>query len=422
MQTTVTNPYRQLFAAPGSLGFALAGLLARLPLPMTGIGIITLLAQVRGSYALAGAVAATFVLTYALLSPQVSRLVDRHGQRRVLPLATGVSVAGLLLLLGASWWEAPTALLFVGALLAGAMPSMSAMVRARWTAIYRGQRQLQTAYALETVFDEVTFIAGPPLSIGLAVAVLPHAGVLAAAVLLPIGVVALIAQRRTEPPIIDAAAPAARRDGSVMRLLSVRWLALLMVAMGVIVGTVDVVSVAFAAHVGQPAAASLVLSAYAAGSCLSGVMFGALKLQAPLHRWLLLGGLATALTTLPLWWAGKPVRLGRGGVRGRRVLRTDHDRGDVADRAAGAGASVDRRHDLAAGGIERRCRIGCRRVRPVGGCPWGARGIPHRGVCRRRGAAGRDVRASQVASAPGTRLGGCLMQAPGTLTPHGAAA
>jgi len=306
----VTNPYRQLFAAPGSLGFALAGLLARLPLPMTGIGIITLLAQVRGSYALAGAVAATFVLTYALLSPQVSRLVDRHGQRRVLPLATGVSVAGLLLLLGASWWEAPTALLFVGALLAGAMPSMSAMVRARWTAIYRGQRQLQTAYALETVFDEVTFIAGPPLSIGLAVAVLPHAGVLAAAVLLPIGVVALIAQRRTEPPIIDAAAPAARRDGSVMRLPSVRWLALLMVAMGVIVGTVDVVSVAFAAHVGQPAAASLVLSAYAAGSCLSGVMFGALKLQAPLHRWLLLGGLATALTTLPLWWAGSLFGLG----------------------------------------------------------------------------------------------------------------
>lgn len=75
MKRAVTRPYRELFAAPGTTGFALAGLLARLPLPMTGIGLITLLAQVRGSYALAGAVAATFVLTYALLSPQVSRLV-----------------------------------------------------------------------------------------------------------------------------------------------------------------------------------------------------------------------------------------------------------------------------------------------------------------------------------------------------------
>jgi MFS family permease len=130
----MSHPYRALFAAPGSTGFALAGLLARLPLPMTGIGIITLLAQVRGSYALAGAVAATFVLTYALLSPQVSRLVDRHGQRRVLPVATGVSVLGLLLLLGASWWAAPAARRLLGAVLAGAKPSIWAMVRARWTA------------------------------------------------------------------------------------------------------------------------------------------------------------------------------------------------------------------------------------------------------------------------------------------------
>ncbi|RLK57543.1 putative MFS family arabinose efflux permease [Stenotrophomonas rhizophila] len=303
MKRAVTGPYRELFAAPGTTGFALAGLLARLPLPMTGIGIITLLAQVRGSYALAGAVAATFVLTYALLSPQVSRLVDRHGQRRVVPMATGVSVIGLLMLLAASWWEAPAAVLFLGALLAGAMPSMSAMVRARWTAIYRGQPRLQTAYALETVFDEVTFIVGPPLSIGLAVSLFPQAGVLAATVLLPIGALALIAQRRTEPPI-EAVVPNAAPAASVIRLPGVRWLAVLMVAMGVIVGTVDIVSVAFAAHVGQPAAASVVLCAYAAGSCLSGVLFGALKLQTPLPRLLLLGGIATALTTLPLLLVG----------------------------------------------------------------------------------------------------------------------
>lgn len=299
----MTHPYRDLFAAPGTAGFALAGLLARLPLPMTGIGIITLLAQVRGSYALAGAVAATFVLTYALLSPQVSRLVDRYGQHRVLPMATGVSVIGLLLLLGASTWGLPMGVLFLGALLAGAMPSMSAMVRARWTAIYRGQPRLQTAYALESVFDEVTFIAGPPLSVGLAVTMFPQAGVLAAAVLLPIGVLTLIAQRRTEPPI-DAALLNAAPTASVIRLPGVRWLAALMVAMGVIVGTVDIVSVAFAAHVGQPAAASVVLCAYAAGSCLSGVLFGALTLQTPLRRLLLLGGIATALTTLPLLLVG----------------------------------------------------------------------------------------------------------------------
>jgi MFS family permease len=213
----MANPYLELFAVPGTRAFALAGLLARMPLPMTGIGLITMLSQLRGSYALAGAVSATFVLTYALLSPQSSRLVDRHGQGRVLPAATAISVVGLLLLIGGSWWHGPDWTLFIGALLAGFMPSISAMVRARWTALYRGQPRLQTAHSLETVLDEVTFIAGPPLSVGLCVAVFPQAGPLAAAMLLILSVFALVAQRGTEPPV-EAQDAATNNSGSVIRL------------------------------------------------------------------------------------------------------------------------------------------------------------------------------------------------------------
>ncbi|HCV97437.1 MAG TPA: MFS transporter [Stenotrophomonas sp.] len=292
------TPYRTLFAVAATRRFALAGLLARLPLPMTGIGIITLLAQLRGSYALAGSVAATFVLAYALLSPQISRLVDRHGQARVLPIATAISVFGMAVLLAAAAWQASAGMLFAGAVLAGCMPSMSAMVRARWAALYRGQPQLQTAYSLETVLDEVTFIAGPPLAVGLAVAIDPLAGLFAAAVLLALGVAALVVQRGSQPPLqpIDAG----NRRGSAIGVANVRLLALLMVAMGVIVGTVDITSVAFAAQRGVPGAASMVLSAYALGSCVAGLAFGAVALRWPLRRLLLLGGLATAASTLPL--------------------------------------------------------------------------------------------------------------------------
>ena len=299
----MANPYRILFQAPGTKGFSLAGLLARLPLPMTGIGIITMLSQLRGSYALAGAVSATFVLTYALMSPQVSRMVDRYGQRRVLPLSAGISVLGILLLLACTYWHTPDWTLFVAAVLAGFMPSMSAMVRARWTAIYRGKPHLQTAYSLETVLDEVTFIAGPPISVGLSVAVFPQAGPLAAVVLLAIGALALAAQVSTEPPV-ESAEEMSTRTASIVRLADVRLLTLLMVAMGVIVGTVDIVSVAFAEQMGSPAAASIVLSCYAIGSCAAGLLFGALKLKTPLHKLLLLGGRATAATTLPLLMAG----------------------------------------------------------------------------------------------------------------------
>jgi len=300
--------YRALFQARGAKGFVLAGLLARIPLPMTGIGIITLLSQIRGSYGLAGAVAATFVLTYALLSPQVSRLVDRFGQRRVLPAAAGLSVLGILLLLACSYWQTADWALFAGAALAGCMPSMSAMVRARWTAIYRGKPQLQTAFSLETVLDEVTFIAGPPISVGLSVAVVPQAGPLAAAVLLAIGALALAVQVSTEPPV-RADADMEQGSVSIFSLADVRLLTLLMVAMGVIVGTVDIVSVAFAELMGMPAAASFVLSCYAIGSCVAGLVFGALKLDTPLRKLLLLGGLATAATTLPLLLAGNIIGL-----------------------------------------------------------------------------------------------------------------
>ena len=295
----MANLYRDLFSVPGTGYFTVAGLLARIPLPMAGIGMITLFSQQWGGYALAGAISATFVLTYALLSPRISRYVDIYGQRQVLPAATAISITGFLILIASSIWNVANWTLFFGAFLAGFMPSMSAMVRARWTALYRGQPRLQTAYSLETVLDELTFIVGPPLSIGLSIALFPQAGLLLTALLLFLGVFALVMQRGTEPPIM-AFSCYKNGSGSVIRMASVRLLALLMVAMGVIVGTVDIVSVAYAGQLGQPAAASLVLSAYAVGSCLSGLLYGSLKLKTPLHRLLWLGGLATATTTVPL--------------------------------------------------------------------------------------------------------------------------
>jgi MFS family permease len=293
--------YRTLFAAPGSLSFTFAGLLARLPLPMTGIGLITLIAQLQQSYALAGAVSASFVLTYALVSPLLSRWVDSHGQRRVLPWAGLVSIAGILLILITSQQQYHDGFLFVGAILTGFMPSMSAMIRARWTALYRDQPQLQTAYSLETVFDEVTFIIGPPLAVGLAVLWFPEAGLLTAAILLLLGILALVLLKGTEPRLTSTFRTQERRK-SVIRLAAVQRLTLLMIALGIIVGTVDIVSVAFARAIEQPAAASLVLSAYACGSCLAGLFFGARQFSLSLPRLLLLGAGATALTGLSLLW------------------------------------------------------------------------------------------------------------------------
>lgn len=291
------NPYREIFRVPGALAFSSAGFVARLPASMVGLGIVTMLSERRGEYAIAGAVAATFALASALITPQVSRLVDRYGQRRVLMPAATAAVLALSGLILATWAGAPSWLLFVFALLSGLMPSIGAMVRARWTEFYRDTPQLRTAFAFESVVDEVIFMVGPIVAIGLSVSLFPEAGPLAAMIFLIVGVPLLCAQRRTEPPV---RADSVGMDASVIRLGGVRVVVLAMIAVGAIFGTAEITAVAFADAQGQKAMASVVLAIYAAGSLIVGLVFGALRLRASLATQFVAAIALAAATTLPL--------------------------------------------------------------------------------------------------------------------------
>lgn len=303
----MANPYGVLFRTPGSRAFTAAGFVARMPLSMAGIGIIAMVSQMRGDYGLAGAVSATFTLSMALCGPRISRAVDRRGQSRVLPPIAGLSVMALGALLLCARYDAPAWTLFGCAAVAGAMPNMAAMVRARWTHALKGSDRLHTAYSLESVVDELTFVVGPALSVALCTALFPEAGPLVAGVLLVLGVLMFVPQKRTEPPV---ARPADGHPptGSAIRSGALRLLALTLVAGGAIVGTVDVVSVSFAEQQGSPAGAGIVLSVYAAGSAVAGLVFGTLRLRTPLPRLLVLGTAGTALTTLPCCSSGTSSR------------------------------------------------------------------------------------------------------------------
>ncbi|MFF7414445.1 MFS transporter [Streptomyces lydicus] len=292
------SPYRALFGRPGTRSFSAAGLLGRMPLSMMGIGIVTMVSQLTGRYGLAGALSATLALSAAVLGPQISRLVDRHGQRRVMRPATLVSlaaVAGLLLSALQRW---PDWLLFAFAACMGCVPSVGSMVRARWAELYQGSpRELHTAYSWESIVDEMCFIVGPILSIGLSTAWFPEAGPLLAGGFLAAGVFWLTAQRATEP------VPHPREHhtkGSALRSRGLQVLVVTFVATGAIFGAIDVVTVAFAEEEGHKAAASLVLAVYALGSCLAGAVFGLLHLKGhPSRRWVV-GVCAMAVSMVPL--------------------------------------------------------------------------------------------------------------------------
>lgn len=293
----MSNPYREIFRAPGTRGFAAAGFLARLPVAMAPIGIVAMLSQAHGEYWLAGAVSATFALTNAFVSPQVSRLVDRMGQSAVVAPATIVSVAAFLALIAATRWQWPVWTLFAFALLAAAMPSMPALLRARWTEIFRNRPELGTAFAFESAADELVYVAGASLSVGLAVAFFPEAGMLASTFLLAVGTAAFLMQRGTEPRVRPADGSS---SGSAIRLRPVQIITLALIFVGAIFGTAEVSAVAITEALGRPEAASLVIGVYAVGSFVVGLVFGALKLKAPLQRQLAGAVLVLAVLTPPL--------------------------------------------------------------------------------------------------------------------------
>ncbi len=293
----MSNPYREIFRVPGTKGFSAAAFVARLPVAMMPIGIVTMLSQPRGEYWLAGAVAATFALANAVLAPQISRLVDRLGQSRLLTPATAIAVVACVLMMVAANRNWPSWTLFVSALLAATMPSISAMVRARWTALFRDRPELNTAFALESAADELVYIVGATLSVALSVTLFPEAGVLVSTVLLALGTAAFVLQRSTEPP------RRARQSGSATSAIFLRPVQLItatMIFVGAIFATAEVTTVALTRELGRPEAAGLVISVYAAGSFIIGIVVGGLNLRASLHRQLLVSVGALLLLTLPL--------------------------------------------------------------------------------------------------------------------------
>ncbi|GGQ83927.1 MFS transporter [Kitasatospora griseola] len=292
------SSYRQIFAAPGSLAFSSSGLIARLPISMTGIGTVTMLAEMKGTFWLGSALSATLAVSAAILGPWISRLVDRHGQRRIaLPATLGTVLAAAGLLLGART-GLPDWTLFVFAAGMGVMPSTGSMVRARWAHLYRDEPpKLHTAYSFEAVADEICFIVGPILAVSLATTVFPESGVLLAAVFLVVGVLLFTGQRRTEPPVH----PAAHQAGpSVIANRGLQILVMTLVATGGVFGSVEVVTVAFAKAQQHTGASGPVLAVYALGSCLAGAVFGTLKPAGSMARRFLIGVTVMAVGMVPL--------------------------------------------------------------------------------------------------------------------------
>ncbi|MBC9731964.1 MFS transporter [Nocardioides marmotae] len=298
---TAVAAYRRILKNPGAALFSATGLVARLPISMAGLGIVLLVESSTGSYGVAGAVSAAYMVANALLAIVQGRLLDALGQGRVLATASvvfGVAMVVLVTSVEAGW---PIGATYAAAAFAGgSLPQIGSCVRTRWSYVLEAPADKQTAYALEAVADETVFIIGPILVTLLATTVDPVAGLAVAIVAGVSGSLAFAAQRATEPP-------PHRHDHSTGARPPMPWrtvapLAVGSAALGVLFGAAEVTTVAFADEQGNEAYAGGLLAVWALGSLVAGFVTGAVAWKrgpAVRVRW---GAFAMACAMAPLYF------------------------------------------------------------------------------------------------------------------------
>src|SRR4051812_25223650 len=176
--------YGALVAIEGARGPLVWSTLGSMPIGMFGLAILLLAHDTTGSFGTSGRVAGAFALANALGALLQGRLMDRHGQTKVLRIAaTGhlPALAGLVIAAdqGASAWVLSAFALGGGA----TYPQLPAAMRSLWNALVPDAEQRATAYALVAVVFEVAVVTAPALVAGIVAVASPTFAVLVAATL-----------------------------------------------------------------------------------------------------------------------------------------------------------------------------------------------------------------------------------------------
>ena len=289
---------------------------------MVFLSLMLALTGSTGSYPVAGGVMALFGLTSSLLSPVRARLIDRHGPHRILP-PMAAAYALLLVGLAAATWRPGAPVVLLGALTVAAgacTPPLGPVMRALWSDLLPDRRLLQRAYSLDTVAEELLFVTGPLLAGLLAQFATPALGVAVSAGLVLTGTLALVSSPAVREPAADRVEHGSDRDpldvdGSDPDLLPVlprhqrlrggaglRRPLVISAGVGMCLGALSLLVVAFAEQHHHMAAAAWPEAALAVGSAIGGLAHGAFPWRLPgrVRLPMLAAGLGLILATAGL--------------------------------------------------------------------------------------------------------------------------
>ncbi|MFF8641113.1 MFS transporter [Streptomyces sp. NPDC015345] len=244
------------------------------------------------SYAAAGGAAAALTIGLALGGPLLGRMLDRRGLRAVLLVTVAVQAVFWLSVTVLTYEALLGAAFAAGLLMVPAQPVTRQAIAAMTTV-----QQRRSAFALESVQGELSYMVGPAVVI-LGVALMSPGvmiGVVGGAIVTGGAVMALL-----DPPLravgdVDSASSGRRPR---REWLGVRMMAVLLMAFGTtaLLSGVDLAVIATLEEAGQVSRAAVVVAVLGMTSVLGGLVYGRLSMAPPV--WLLLGLLG--LTTIPV--------------------------------------------------------------------------------------------------------------------------
>lgn len=265
------SAYRSVLRRGDVLSALVPYVLARLPLTMAPLALLLLTQQQTGSFHWAGLVCGAYAIAVAVAAPVLGRLVDRHGQARVL-LGAGFVHAGAMVSAAAVAGTGPKILLLLAALVAGvSLPPVTACMRVLWTRLLPDEDSRQAGFAIDGVIVEVAELSGPLLVSLMLVLGRPAVAVAVSGVVMGL---AAIAFRSTKASREVPAAGVARNPWGALVIPGVRRLLGVVALSTASIGVVEVAVTAFARHHGGMSSAGIYIGLISAGGIVAGVLFG----------------------------------------------------------------------------------------------------------------------------------------------------
>lgn len=290
--------YRSVLSVPGTPRLFVSALVARVPQGMSTLAILLLVRGATGSYPAAGAAVGAYALASAVVAPFQGALVDRFGRGRVLaPSAFAQGIVLITLVVFTRTGAGAAVLVALSGLAGGLYPPIAPTVRALLRERLADPTVRESAYALESVAQEIIWITGPLLVALVITVISPPAAVLLLGAVCMAGTVLFVRSPLAAGP---AAEPRAHRRVAALRSAQLRALLPPIALTGVGIGGIDVGLPALALHAGSRSASGVMLALWSAGSLAGGLWYGSRSWSSPLSARYRLLLLILVVCTAPL--------------------------------------------------------------------------------------------------------------------------